>query len=275
LKKSLLAIMSGVAAVVVAALAAFSMDSDVQKAETQSSELEIVDSNMIFKGYVNERDIIKKDGQEFYTLIRIELDPAKRDLYQKIGNPTRTAVIVPLFTATAYAEPGFYTYYRGECDTSCLTRPIIHSYRDTASVHAIQAFKLLNYTMITDLDVDKDPSIVNRFDKLVILHNEYVTKKEFDAITNHPKVVYLYPNALYAEIRLNSDNTITLVRGHNYPESHIKNGFDWEYDNTPYEYDHDCNKMVFEQISNGIMLNCYPENEILFNAELLQFVKDY
>jgi hypothetical protein len=275
LKKSLLAIASGVAAVVVAALAAFSINSDVQKTETQSSELEIVDSNMIFKGYVDERDIIKKDGQEFYTLIRIELDPAKRDLYQKIGNPTRTVVIVPLFTATAYAEPGFYTYYRGECDTSCLTRPIIHAYRDTASVHAIQAFKLLNYTMITDLDVDKDPSIVNRFDKLVILHNEYVTKKEFDAITNHPKVVYLYPNALYAEIRLNSDNTITLVRGHNYPESHIKNGFDWEYDNTPYEYDHDCNKMAFEQISNGIMLNCYPENEILFNAELLQFVKDY
>ncbi|MEM3143090.1 MAG: hypothetical protein QXW91_00460 [Candidatus Nitrosotenuis sp.] len=274
MKKSLLVIMSGVAVAIVAALAAFSMNSDMKK-DTQSSELEIVDSHMIFKGYVDERDIIKKDDQEFYTLIRIELDPTRKDLYQKIGNPKRTAVIVPLFTATAYAEPGFYTYYRGECDTSCLTRPIIHAYRDTASVHAIQVFKLLNYTMITDLDVDKDPSIVNRFDKLVILHNEYVTKKEFDAITNHPKVVYLYPNALYAEIRLNSDNTITLIRGHNYPEHHIKNGFDWEYDNTPYEYDHNCNNMMFEQISNGIMLNCYPENEILFNAELLQFVKDY
>jgi hypothetical protein len=268
-------IVAGVVASIAAALAAFSMNSDVQETETQSSETEIVAPGLLFRVFGDKENLIEKDGKELHTILRIEPDPAKMDLYQKIGNPQRTAVIVPIFTATAYKEPGFYTYYRGECDTSCLTRPISNSYSNTASVHAIQIFKLLNYSMITDLDVHKDPSIVNRFDKLVILHNEYVTKKEFDAITNHPKVIYLYPNALYAEVRLNPDDTITLIRGHNYPEQHIKNGFDWEYDNTPYEYDHDCNNMAFEQISNGIMLNCYPENEILFNAELLQFVKDY
>jgi hypothetical protein len=275
LKKSLLAIMSGVAAVIVAALAAFSINSDVQTPAVQSSETEIVAPGLLFRVFGDQKNMVEKDGKQSYAILRIELDPSKANLYEKLGNPQNTAVIVPIFTATAYMEPGFYTYYRGQCDTSCLTRPISNSYSNTASVHAIQIFKMFNYVMITDLDVERDPSILQNFDKLVILHNEYVTKKEFDAITSHPKVVYLYPNALYAEVRLNEDNTITLIRGHNYPEQHIKNGFDWEYDNTPYEYDTECNNMAFEQISNGIMLNCYPENEILFNAELLQFVKDY
>ena len=57
-----------------------------------------------------------------------------------------------------------------------------------------------------------------------MLHNEYVTRTMFDAITSHPNVVYLSPNALYAEIEVDYDNdTITLIRGHNYPQPEIKN----------------------------------------------------
>ena len=80
-----------------------------------------------------------------------------------------------------------------------------------------------------------------------MLHNEYVTRTMFDAITSHPNVIYLYPNALYAEIEVDYDNnTITLIRGHNYPESEIVNGFDWEFENThPYEYDDTCLDMEF------------------------------
>ncbi|SMH72213.1 hypothetical protein [Candidatus Nitrosotalea okcheonensis] len=37
------------------------------------------------------------------------------------------------------------------------------------------------------------------------MHNEYVTKKEFDAITSHPDVIFLYPDALYAQVRTNYD----------------------------------------------------------------------
>ena len=110
--------------------------------------------------------------------------------------------------------------------------------------------------------------------------NEYVTRTMFDAITNHPNVVYLYPNALYAEIEVDYINeTITLIRGHNYPEPEIINGFDWEFDNThPYEYDSLCADMEFYQIENGWMTNCYPENFFLKNTEslfnLLKLVKD-
>ena len=113
-----------------------------------------------------------------------------------------------------------------------------------------------------------------------MLHNEYVTRAMFDAITSHPNVIYLYPNALYAEIEVNYvDQTITLIRGHNYPEQKIANGFDWPFDNThPYEYDDVCLNMEFYKIGGAWMTNCYPENLFFQNTEqlfnLLKLVKD-
>ena len=131
--------------------------------------------------------------------------------------------------------------------------------------------------MITDVDVDKNPDILQNYEKIILLHNEYVTKKQFDAVTNHPNVVYLYPNALYAEVETNyEDSTITLKRGHNYPENSIRNGFDWKYDNSPMEYDTDCNEWKFDRIDNGWMLNCYPEGSPLMNdQDFYKKIKDF
>ena len=146
---------------------------------------------------------------------------------------------------------------------------------------AHQALTLLGYATITDIDIDKNPSILQQFDKVIMLHNEYVTRAMFDAITNHPNVIYLYPNALYAEIEVNYiDETITLIRGHNYPEPEISNGFDWTFDNThPYEYDSQCFNMEVYQIKNGWMTNCYPENFFMGDypvklMNLLYIIKD-
>ena len=101
-------------------------------------------------------------------------------------------------------------------------------------------------------------------------------KKQFDAITSHPNVIYLYPNALYAEIEVNYEqNTITLIRGHAYPEKHIENGFDWEFDNThPYEFDRECNDWEFYEINNGKMLNCFPEEQLFEDPSLLKALKE-
>ena len=109
-----------------------------------------------------------------------------------------------------------------------------------------------------------------------MLHNEYVTRAMFDAITSHPKVIYLYPNALYAEIEVDYDNnTITLIRGHNYPEKEISNGFDWEFDNThPFEYDNNCEQMLFYPIDNGWRSNCYPEKILPASPIIFQTLKD-
>ena len=98
----------------------------------------------------------------------------------------------------------------------------------------------------------------------------------FDAITSHNNVVYLYPNALYAEISVDyEENTITLLRGHGFPDPSISNGFDWEFDNThPFEYDTSCKNWEFYPISNGYMLNCYPEFIIYKNVLLLEFIKN-
>lgn len=281
MNKKIAAAIAGIVAVGLIGYTVFSFTGTTSKIDkTDDSDfVEITDeANFLFKAFAKKDDITIKDGQRIWNLIRIELDPARMDLYNEIGNidnSQNAAVIIPIFTATAYKEPGFYTYYRQECDSSCLTRPITNEYTDQSSVHAIQVFQLLNYEIISDLDVERNPDILSKFDKVILLHNEYVTRNEFDAIMSHPKVVYLYPNALYAEIKVNADNTITLLRGHNYPEAQIRNGFDWEYDNSILEYDTDCSNMRFEQIPNGIMLNCYPENEILFNPDLLRLIKEF
>jgi len=200
------------------------------------------------------------------------------EISKLVNNEAKKSVVVsPVFTASAYVEPGFYTYYRGQCD-SCLTIKIDtqRSSKFTASPNAVKVFQLLGYDILSDIDVDKNPKILSKYNKVIVLHNEYVTQKEFDAITTHPHVIYLYPNSLYAKIKVNYDkNTITLLRGHNYPELKVRNGFDWKFDNSPLEYDTLCHKWSFKEIKNGIMLNCYPENLISHNTPLLKAINDY
>ena len=72
-----------------------------------------------------------------------------------------------------------------------------------------------------------------------------------------------------------TDETITLIRGHNYPEPEIKNGFDWKFENThPYEFDNTCVNMEFYKIENGWMLNCYPDVLMKESRILLAKIKN-
>ena len=66
-----------------------------------------------------------------------------------------------------------------------------------------------------------------------------------------------------------------MIRGHNYPDPLIRNGFDWKFDNSLEEYDVTCNDMKFSKIDNGWMLNCYPENILHKNKELLKQIRDF
>ena len=211
------------------------------------------------------------------------LNPNKMDMYNEVAvwnDPQKTVVVYPYFTSVAYNEPGFYTYFRGECDDCTTTKFAPPTPLYTSSGMGHQALTLLGYTSITDVEVDKNPSILQQFDKVIMLHNEYVTRAMFNAITNHPNVIYLYPNALYAEIEVNYiDETITLIRGHNYPEPEIANGFDWEFDNThPYEYDSKCQSIQIYKIENGWMTTCYPESIFIKSSQqlpdLLKTIKD-
>ena len=211
-----------------------------------------------------------------------ELKPEFQDLYDEIGilnSPQNTVVVYPTFTEAAYAKNGFYDYYNENCDIFCLTVPILNDFSGeySSSRAAYQTLKLLGYSSINDIDIEQNPSMLKKYDKVIMLHSEYVTRGMFDAITSHPNVIFLYPNALYAEIEVNYiDNTQTLIIGHGYPDPEITNGFDWEFDNTyPFEYDNSCENWEFYKILNGIMLNCYPEYIIFKDKELLKAIKDF
>ena len=188
-----------------------------------------------------------------------------------------TVVIYPIFTSATYKEPGFYTYFRGECDESCIVDLSFENpeIKYTSSGMTTQILYLLGYEFVTDIDVDKYPQILKNYDTVIVLHNEYVTKKMFDAISTHPNLIYLFPNALYAEIDVNyDDNTMTLIRGHNYPELSITNGFDYEIEEKfhNYEYDSECLDWEFIEFENGFHLNCYPDG-IIFNEFINIFSK--
>jgi len=241
-------------------------------------------SSSFFEIYGESGDCtISNQGNLIWTSLSLGLNPNKMDMYNEVAvwnDPQNTVVVFPYFTYAAYNEPGFYTYYAGGCDECTTTKFAQPEPVYTSSGIGHQALTLLGYSTITDVEIDKNPSILQQFDKVIMLHNEYVTRVMFDAITNHPNVLYLYPNALYAEIEVNyMDETITLIRGHNYPEPEITNGFDWELDNThPYEFDSVCLDMEMYKIKNGWMTTCYPENLFLQNTEqlfqLLKLIKD-
>ena len=225
------------------------------------------------------------DGLSYWKSNTLALNPNNMDLYNEIAvwnNPENenAVVVFPYFTFTAYQPQGFYDYFNGKCDDCTTTKFVQPTSQYTSSGQAHQALTLLGYNSITDVEIDRNPDILQQFDKVIILHSEYVTRSMFDAITSHPNVLYLYPNALYAEIEVNyTDGTITLIRGHNYPEQEISNGFDWEFDNThPYEYDSICLDMEFYKIGGAWMTTCYPEALFVLNTEqvfnMLKIIKD-
>lgn len=255
-------------------------DKDNEKEKHNLTEIQIPDS--LFTIYAPTSKIsfdqISKTAQ--YEQAEFELKIEYHDIYQKLGffnEKSNAVVIYPTFTESAYSKNGFYHYYDSSCDKSCLTVPIQDDFKGeyASSRAAHRVLQLLGYEQLTDIDVDKNPEILKKYDKVILLHNEYVTKSMFDAITSHPKVVYLYPNSLFAEVESNYETgTISLVRGHGFPEKEIDNGFNWTYDNTrPYEFDNKCENWKFIEIPNGYMLNCYPEYIIFKDQKLLESIK--
>ena len=53
------------------------------------------------------------------------------------------------------------------------------------------------------------------------------------------------------------------MRDYGYPGALIKNGFDWKFDNSQFEYDSRCDNWSITTIDNGKMLDCYPRFRIL------------
>ena len=285
-------------AVLIIGIGMFSFISSNEKLEP-SEDVEIIQSKepgkliqtnvpSLFKVMAYENDFEMIDGKKIWRDVFYELDESNMTIYDDLKNNKKSAVVFPIFTAAAYSEPGFYTFYRGDCDQEfhgvlfrdddCLTVKLEEEYSPlfTSSANGVQVLNLLDYEIITDITIHQNPEILLEYEKIILLHNEYVTSIQFDAITSHPNVIYLYPNALYAEIDFDEELwEISLIRGHNYPDPLIRNGFDWKFDNSLEEYDVTCEDMKFSKIDNGWMLNCYPENILHKSKELLKQIREF
>lgn len=204
---------------------------------------------------------------------RLGLDTATAQALHYSGQ--NVIILKPEITESAYGRNGFYWYFEGRCDEKCLTIPLQRGEIERWGAYNVKTLYFLEqygWPTISDYELDallsSDPDYLLKYDALILLHNEYVTQRIFDAVLGHPNVIYLMPNALYAKVVI-TDGMITLVRGHNYPEPHIFNGFGWYDDNSPEEYDLDCNDWQFRRLDNGYQLNCYPERDFIEKPEIM------
>ena len=239
--------------------------------------------NPYFDHFLTKNDAIRNQNNQNIPKDGIKLnfkDSLSDKFFETLKSDTNSVVIFPIFTASAYSPNGFYDYYAGNCDDSCIIDISFNNFVFDFKSGGITAQILfeLGYQFLTDVDVDKNPEILKNYDTVILLHNEYVTKTQFDAISSHPNLIFLFPNALYAEIDVNYDtNTMTLIRGHDYPpDDPVTNGFDYEIEERfhKYEYDTDCLEWKFVEIENGYHLNCYPDAIITENLQILMKLKE-
>lgn len=224
----------------------------------------------VYAMYINQN--IQAQNQIYFP------HPLSDDDIKKYSNTDLNAVVVyPIFTQIAYKDGGFYDYWKGICPTcnKVSINPLYLNGSYVTGLNSFQTLTQLHYPFITDMMVDKHPEILDSYDKIILLHNEYMTKTEFNAIKNHKNVIYLYPNSMYVEINADySKSEISLVRGHSYPDKSITNGFGY-VTNTKLEYDLQCKNYEWMEMPNGIQPSCWPEFLIKSDRNVLQVIKDF
>ena len=70
-----------------------------------------------FEVYGKYGDCVIDGDSKVWRSLTLGLNPNKMDTYNIVAvwnDPQKTVVVYPYFTAVAYSEPGFYTYFRGE-----------------------------------------------------------------------------------------------------------------------------------------------------------------
>jgi hypothetical protein len=160
----------------------------------------------------------------------------------KNSNATKQIAFVdPTFTDAAYNKDGFYYFYFKYNDvkegvpittdlnymTGQIPREADRAYF-APIVERVKAEKSAQVSIIRDQDVhagilfERDGS--RAFDTLILLHNEYVTQKEYNQfkgfVESGGAIIFLDPNIFYAEVKYDEDScVVTLVKGH-----------DWEFD---------------------------------------------
>ena len=146
----------------------------------------------------------------------------------------KVAFVHPSFTSTAYSPDSFYTFYdkyesiNETAEVDLLNtelnpsedrryyQPFINSFSNYSSDIGIK--------ILRDQDVDNGAIFVgdnqtNAFDAVVLVHNEYLTDKEYHNlrkfVENGGRLILIDGNVFYAEVYYDPKNcTIELVNGH-------------------------------------------------------------
>ena len=158
-----------------------------------------------------------------------------------IGTPALSehmAFVAPTFTTAAYNDR-FYVFYRQEENVPHNVNVTKHLNLLTSRVIKLPPQQIKhaflgstsNLQAITDEDVDNGSifinksgnntgqSSINKYDVLILAHQEYVTLKEYDNlkhfVANGGTLILLDGNVFYAQVSYDRHHhTITLVKGH-------------------------------------------------------------
>ena len=183
---------------------------------------------------------IRNDTSYVFSPDKSEISTPNNNTHTRdFGIGMDIAVVSPSFTAAAYNNHNFYSFYRKYGNVSYATNITSDLGMLNASVSRSagrSAFAMLelvrnlkwatpqsNITVITDADVDSDGIFLkngsNGYDVVILGHQEYVTQREYDNfkrfVSNGGTMIILDGNVFYAEVNYdNSTETIRLVKGH-------------------------------------------------------------
>ncbi len=183
---------------------------------------------------------IRNDTSYVFSPDKSEISTPNNNTHTRdFGIGMDIAVVSPSFTAAAYNNHNFYSFYRKYGNVSYATNVTSDLGMLNASVSSSagrSAFAMLdllrnlkwatpqsNVTVITDADVDSGGIFLNNgdngYDVVILGHQEYVTQKEYDNfkrfVSNGGTMIILDGNVFYAEVDYdNSTETIRLVKGH-------------------------------------------------------------
>jgi len=166
----------------------------------------------------------------------------------------KTIIIRPILTESAYRTNCWYEIN----NTSCMIHESDTQRSNYGGSQLGRIFIKLQYDMITDLEVNS--TILNQYNKVILLHNEYVTQEEYNTIMNHSNVFYLYPNALYKFVTVDN-NIMTLGNFTGNEKSLSQWGTVDEFNNCLFNYE-------IVKYDNGRGLSCYPESAMIYDVYL-------
>jgi hypothetical protein len=178
-------------------------------------------------GYVNGDKPVMSRIDNAHQAIQTSIDNNTTFSLKRL---TSIGIVYPSFTAAAYTNNSFYTFYKKyyydvlpiTSDLNLLTGkiPLVSGdYSPSARIvnHVKHLLPRANIVALTDSDIHENKTAGS--DILILFHQEYVTQQEYDNLKNFVRsggtLIVMDGNVFYAEVSYDKvSQTVTLIRGH-------------------------------------------------------------